>query len=157
MTVQYGGKTKEAKLKDLYDDIAANEKEWLTFLNHPYNIEFVFIKTAERVSSRLWGKYREAMMKERGTEIPHDIEEVDDKLITEHMRVRGMEGMKGEKRDDTKLNKDLVDFFELDGNFVSYQEKKRIKDFVGGLSDVYLRWWNGRFDHQSKEGNAKVC
>ena len=42
MTVQYGGKTKEAKLKDLYDDIAANEKEWLTFLNHPYNIEFVF-------------------------------------------------------------------------------------------------------------------
>ena len=89
------------------------------------------------------------MMKERGTEIPHDIEEVDDKLITEHMRVRGMEGMKGKKRDDTKLNKDLVDldFFELDGNFVSYQEKKRIKDFVGGLSDVYLRWWNGRFDH----------
>ena len=46
MTVQYGGKTKEAKLKDLYDDIAANEKEWLTFLDHPINIEFVFECTA---------------------------------------------------------------------------------------------------------------
>jgi len=42
MTIQYGGKTKEMKLKDLYDDLSANEKEWLTFLDHPLNLEFTY-------------------------------------------------------------------------------------------------------------------
>jgi len=228
MTVQYGGKTKEAKLKDLYDDIAANEKEWLTFLDHPINIEFVFeclavcheyaviqhdtykdrdaclkaldieqklldilqkqsahfdedqkgafgnveykyddfvfrnglVVTISREGSEvlrnikllkklvrfekknnvpadyegymhLWKGYREEM-KERGMEVPHDIEKVDDKVIAEHIRARRL---MGKKRDDRKLKKGLIDFFELDGTIVSSQKKKRIKDFVEGLSD----------------------
>lgn len=227
MTVQFGGKTKEAKLKNLYDDIATNEKEWLTFLNHPINIEFVFecvavcheyatiqydtykdrdaclevldiekklldilqkqsahfdedqkgafgnveykyddfifrhglvvtidgesevlrkiqlLKKLVRFENNnnapadyegymhLWKGYREEM-KERGMEVPNDIEKVDDKVIAEHMRVSRM---KGKKRDDTKLNKDLIDFFEMDGSVVSHQKKKKIKDMIEGLTE----------------------
>jgi len=231
MTVQYGGKTKEAKLKDLYDDIAANEEEWLTFLNHPYNIEFVFecvavcheyakiqydthkdrdtclkafdiekklLDILQKLSAHfdeyqkgafgnleyeygnfifkkslvvlisgkgklgvenaklfkklvrfekknnppadylgyiwLWGEYRKEM-KERGMdmrEIPHNVEEVDDKVIAEHMRARRLKGI---KRDDRNLKKGLIEFFELDGTIVSSQKKKRIEDFVKGLTD----------------------
>ena len=231
MTVQYGGKTKEAKLKDLYDDIATNEKEWMMFLYHPYNIEFVFecvavcheyatilydthkdrdtclevldiekklLDILQKLSAHfdehqngafgnleyeydnfifkkglvvlisgkgnakaklfkklvrfekknnppddylgyiwLWGQYRKEL-KERGMdmrEVPHNVEEVDDKVLTEHMRFRGMEAQKGKKRNDMKLNKDLIDFFEMDGTVVSHQKKKRIKDFVEGLND----------------------
>jgi len=226
MTVQFGGKTKEAKLKDLYDDIATNEKEWLTFLDHPINIEFVFeclavcheyaiiqhdtykdrdaclkaldiekklldilqkqsahfdehqkgafgnveykyddfvfrnglVVTIDGKSEVLrkiqllkklvrfekknnappgyglhgyWKELREEM-KERGMEIPHNIDEVDDKVIAEHMKVQRM---KGTKRDDSKLSKDLIDFFEMDGTIVSHQKKKKIKDFVKGLTE----------------------
>ena len=51
MTVQFGGKTKEAKLKDLYDDIAANEKEWLTFLDHPISTLNLFLSVWQYVMS----------------------------------------------------------------------------------------------------------
>ena len=62
----------------------------------------------------LWEEYRKEM-KERGMDmrkIPHNVEEVDDKVLIEHMRFRGMEAQKGKKRDDVKLNKDLIDFSE---------------------------------------------
>ena len=89
----------------------------------------------EDYNKQLWDVFRKEL-KERGIKTRRNIEEVDDKIIWEHMITRGKDVWKNtKKRDDVKLKQILTKFFELNGNTVSHQKQKRIDKFIAGLTD----------------------